>query len=91
MVGVIYGGARRHGTSAILAETVLQGAETEAVHLDSLPLFAFDDRRHAPGGFGPVDAAYAEVMERILDLPVWVVVSPVYWYGFPANLKAFID
>lgn len=90
-LGAIYGGSRDHGNSVTLAQVVLEGVGVQSLRLDHYPMLEFSDRRHNPQGFGPLEAFYAEILEQILDCSVWVVVSPVYWYGFPANLKAFID
>ncbi len=90
-VAAIYGGSRNNGNSVALTEVVLDGVPADAVRLDRYPMFVFQDQRHQPEGFGPLDASYAEILEQVLDCSIWVVASPVYWYGFPANMKAFID
>ncbi len=88
---VIQGSARNGGNSDLLARIVVEGLPHEAVHLASAHLPHVNDRRHTDLGFGPVDPGYSAIMQRILDCPVWVFASPVYWYGFSGLMKDFID
>jgi multimeric flavodoxin WrbA len=90
-VGAIFGGSRQDGNSRALGEAVLAGIDAERVYLYDLEIPPIDDRRHDPAGFGPIDPVYADRLERIIDAPIWVLVSPVYWYALPSNVKAFID
>ncbi len=88
---VINGSARDGSNSDLLARVVVEGLPHEVVQLGIDKLPHIDDRRHANPSFGPVNAAYAAIMERILDCPVWVFASPVYWYGFSGIMKDFVD
>lgn len=88
---VINGSARDGSNSDLLARLVVGGLPHETVRLGSEHLPHIDDRRHADPGFGPVDEAYSALMARILDCPVWVFASPVYWYGFSGLMKDFVD
>lgn len=90
-VSVIYGGSRPDGNAAILAEEVVEGIAAVRVRLDQYPTLTIDDRRHQAEGFGPIDKSYAEILNQVMDCPIWVIASPIYWYGFPANLKGFVD
>jgi multimeric flavodoxin WrbA len=88
---VIYGGSRPAGNAALLADIVAEGIAVERIRVDRYPVEALVDHRHDAEGFGQVGAGYRALFDRILDAGVWIIASPIYWYGFPANLKAFID
>lgn len=93
----IVGSPRRGGNTDILVEEILTGAreagaDTEKVMLCDLAI-------------GPCRACYAcretgecvqaddmsGLLERMKACEVWVLGTPVYWWGPSAQLKAFVD
>ncbi|MCL5115796.1 MAG: flavodoxin family protein [Firmicutes bacterium] len=89
-VGVIYGSSRRGGNSELLAEEVVRGIVCQRVFLND-GIDPIMDKRHASESFGPLEMSYAQKLQDLIDLPIWIFASPVYWYGFSAQMKAFID
>jgi multimeric flavodoxin WrbA len=93
----IVGSPRRGGNTEILVDEVLAGAEeagalTEKVILDELdiaPCRACNDcRRTGVCRQGDDMAALLEQMERS---QVWVLGTPIYWWGPTAQFKAYLD
>lgn len=93
----IVGSPRRGGNTEILVDEILKGAakagaRTEKVILSELVI-------------GPCKACYAcrntgeciqkddmpDVLDKMRASAVWVIGTPVYWWGPSAQLKAFVD
>ena len=93
----IVGSPRRGGNTEILVDEILSGAKeagalTEKVILNELEIF-------------PCQACFAcqktgkcvqqddisEVIEKMEKSQLWVLGTPIYWWGPTAQLKAFVD
>jgi FMN-dependent NADH-azoreductase len=74
------------------AQVVRRDLETDPIrHLDSQGLSAL---RPAPGAAGPTAAEAAEdaaILQQFLDADVVVIGAPMYNFGVPSQLKAWID
>jgi multimeric flavodoxin WrbA len=96
---VLVGSPRRAGNSATLAEAVHRGAEsvdTEVVVRfvdDFITSFLRDCRscRLANGECAIEDRFRDLFFDDFLPAQGVVLCSPTYWYGLPAQLKAFFD
>ncbi len=93
----IVGSPRRGGHTEILVDEVLAGAAragavTEKVilsELDILPCKAFDACK---GGKDCVQQDdMAELLVKMDQSQVWVLGTPIYWWGPTAQFKAFLD
>lgn len=93
----IVGSPRRGGNTDILVGEVLRGAasagaQTERVFLADLniaPCRACEGCHQ--DGFCAQSDDMIPLTERLLDTEVWVLGTPVYWWGPSAQMKAFID
>ena len=93
----IVGSPRRGGNTEILVDEVLTGAAaagalTEKVILDELdiaPCRACNSCRNS-GECVQEDDMQA-LLERMQNSQVWVLGTPVYWWGPTAQFKAFLD
>jgi multimeric flavodoxin WrbA len=93
----IVGSPRRSGNTEILVDEVLIGAEeagamTEKVVLsevDVAPCKACNECRR-DGRCAQEDDMVA-LLEKMRQSEVWVLGTPVYWWGPTAQFKAFID
>ncbi len=91
------GSPRKNGNTEILVDTVLAGAKengalTEKVFLSKLeiaPCRACDSCRKT--GKCIHEDAMVELIERMKEADVWVLGTPVYWWGPTAQFKAFLD
>lgn len=95
---VMTGSPRQGGNSDLMAEAFIEGAQ-KAGHTIS----RFDAGRANIGGCLACDTCwstgspctyqddFADLAPLLEAADVLVIVSPLYWYGFPAQLKAAID
>lgn len=93
----IVGSPRRKGNTDLLVDEVLNGARdvggaTSKVILDAL------DIRPCKGCFAcsetgvcVQDDDMAELVEQMKASQVWVLGTPIYWWGPSAQFKAFLD
>jgi multimeric flavodoxin WrbA len=93
----IVGSPRRGGNTEILVDEILQGAEEAGAQIEKAVLSELD--------IGPCRACYAcrktgeciqkddmrDLLEKMAAAAVWVIGTPVYWWGPSAQLKAFVD
>jgi multimeric flavodoxin WrbA len=96
MLGIV-GSPRRGGNTEILVDEVLAGAEeagalTEKVilnELDIAPCQACDACRKTGKCVQQDDMS--KLLEQMGCSQVWVLGTPVYWWGPTAQFKAFLD
>jgi multimeric flavodoxin WrbA len=93
----IVGSPRRGGNTEILVDEILAGAaeagaETEKIILNGLnilPCQACDACKD--GGECVQEDDMSELLKQMERYRIWVLGTPVYWWGPSAQLKAFID
>jgi putative NADPH-quinone reductase len=90
-IAVIYGSTRLHGNTEQLTEYVIKGLEVEKIFLRDFLIQPIDDRRHAEGGFQPVDDDYSVLVERMMKHDTFIFATPIYWYSMSGTMKNFID
>jgi len=91
------GSPRSGGNTDILVDEILSGAReagatTTKVMLNDLtinPCKACYSCR--PGGVCAQDDDMTGLYEKMREADVWVIGTPVYWWGPSAQLKAFVD
>ena len=91
------GSPRSGGNTDILVDEILSGAReagatTTKVMLDDLtinPCKACYGCR--PGGVCVQDDDMTGLFEKMQQAEVWVIGTPIYWWGPSAQLKAFVD
>lgn len=76
----------RHAAAALPADTLQTW-----VQLAGAGLPPFVDQRHTAGSYPRPEGALGRLLEQTLAATDLVLVAPVYWYSFPASLKALID
>ncbi len=95
---VITGSPHRNGTSALLADKFIEGAKSAGNEVFRFNA-AFEDIHPCRGcntcrGNGMCvlnDAIEKSLMPKLLEADVIVLVNPLYYYGFSAQLKTVID
>ena len=93
----IVGSPRRGGNTEILVDEILAGAaeagaDTEKIilnELNILPCQACDACKD--GGECVQEDDMSELLAQMERYPIWVLGTPVYWWGPSAQLQAFID
>lgn len=96
---ILVGSPRRNGNSAVLAESVSQGASESGAtpvvrHIDDhISSFLRDCRQcRKADGVCSIDDRFQELFfDDFLPATGVVICSPVYWYGLSAQAKAFFD
>ena len=93
----IVGSPRRGANTETLVDEVLRGAEEAGASVEKLVLSEMEIRpcRACDGCRGTdscvIDDDFPSALERMAESGVWVLGTPVYWWGPTAQMKAFID
>ncbi|QQO07663.1 flavodoxin family protein [Breznakiella homolactica] len=85
---VITASPNREGNSAKMADAFIRGA-TEAGHSVTKFETAFKNMRGFTAAPEPDD--FSELAPLLSGADVVALASPLYWYSFPAQLKAVVD
>jgi len=96
VLGVV-GSPRRGGNTEILVDEVLRGAKAAGARVEKAVLSELDivpcdgcDACVDSGECITVDAM-EELFAKMQDNQVWVLGTPVYWWGPSAQFKTFVD
>ena len=95
---LVYGSPHKHGTTHCLAEAFLAGVNRNAHTIDSVwlgekkvaPCLGCEYCRNHDGSCVHGDDM-AQLLPKVLEADLVVFVSPIYYFGFSAQMKAFID
>jgi multimeric flavodoxin WrbA len=96
---VLLGSPRRKGNSALLAEQIAKGAESQGSEVETIFL---QEKRIAPcsacmncqqkGSKGcSIQDDMQEIYLKLIEADAWVIASPVYWFTMSAQTKIFMD
>ena len=83
---VLLASARPGGDAAQLTHAVFAPVEHTLVNLLDAPLYPY-----SYAGTYPADDAFPALVQQLLQHPVIVLVTPVYWYAMSGLLKTFFD
>lgn len=82
----ILGSARSDGHTAALLTRLIEGRDCEVVDLNAVKVAGFRyDQRY------PADDEFLAIVRRMIDAPIVIFATPVYWYSFSAVMKNFVD
>jgi multimeric flavodoxin WrbA len=93
----IVGSPRRGGNTDTLVMEVLKGAEAAGAEVEKIMLNDLDIRpckgcwACSKQGHCIQDDDLSKLAEKLIDAQVWVLGTPIYWWGPSAQLKAFVD
>lgn len=95
VVGIV-GSPRRGGNTEVLVDEVLAGAQeagavTEKVILNELDISPCQACNGCKSGECVQQDDMSTVLEQMEKSQVWVLGTPVYWWGPTAQFKAFLD
>ena len=95
VVGIV-GSPRRGGNTEVLVDEVLAGAKeegavTEKVILNELTISPCQACNGCKSGECVQQDDMSIVLEQMEKSQVWVLGTPVYWWGPTAQFKAFLD
>jgi len=91
------GSPRKGANTDTLVEQVLKGANDTGAYVEKLFLAEMDIKpcRACNGcqntGKCVINDDFASTLEKMKQSDVWVLGTPVYWWGPTAQMKAFID
>jgi multimeric flavodoxin WrbA len=96
---VLLGSPRKEGNSAILAEQIIRGAESEGAKVEKIFLHGM---KIAPcqscyacqkaGSKGcAIDDDMQPIYQKLIKNDAWVIASPVFWFNMSAQTKLFMD
>lgn len=75
----------------VAASYLPAGAQQTWLNLSHMTLEPFTDQRHSVGTYPHPQGDLATLLDATLACTHLVLVSPVYWYSFPAALKTYLD
>lgn len=95
---VLTGSFRKNGNSDIMADSFIKGA-TNAGHKVMKVETAYKQftvckackKCFVQGDACPFDKDFSELANLVIDADVLVISTPLYWFSFPAQLKAALD
>ena len=93
----IYGSPRRNGNSSILLDEALKGAGEMGAKVSTIRVIDLDITgcRECGGCDRTGKCVVVDEMQKIYPLLDYantiIVASPIFFYGFPAQLKALVD
>jgi multimeric flavodoxin WrbA len=94
----LIGSPRKNGNTDIMADELLRGASDFGASVDKIYLDDFYIRpiaevcdKAAEREDTRSDDDFPALLEKFLDSNIIVMATPVYWFGFSAQLKCFID
>jgi multimeric flavodoxin WrbA len=95
---VLTGSFRKNGNSDLMADAFIRGAEENGHHVTkfetaykSFSVCKACKQCYSNGQACPYDKAFSELAPYVLDADVLVISTPLYWFTFPAPLKAALD
>jgi multimeric flavodoxin WrbA len=96
---ILKGSPREKGNSSLLADEVIKGAQKSGAEVDSYLLHYMDIRpcdacdacQESGDGICIIMDDMQLVYTKLLKADVIVLVSPVYWFSYSAQLKLCID
>lgn len=97
---IVSGGPRTGGSTSFLAGVAAEAAEGAGATVDLVRLGDVRDLRGcascyaclAPGAGGCVIRdGLGPILARLRERDALLILSPVYWFSYPAQVKAFID
>lgn len=96
---VLLGSPRKGANSTLLAERLAEGAMSQGAEVEVLSLQALNlspcrscyacQKRGSKGC--AIDDGMQDLYPKLLQSPVWVIASPVYWFNMSAQTKIFMD
>ena len=95
----LIGSPRKNGNTDIMADEVLRGASdsgslVDKIYLDDYnirPIADVGDKKTSEREDTRFDDDFPALLEKFLDSDIIILSTPVYWFGFSAQLKCFID
>lgn len=95
---LIYGSPHKNGTTHALAKAFLSGVDSDRHRVESVwlgektvaPCLGCEYCRHHDGVCVHGDDM-ADLLPKVLAADLVVFVTPIYYFGFSAQIKAFID
>ncbi|AVR00835.1 NAD(P)H-dependent oxidoreductase [Oceanobacillus iheyensis] len=87
----LLGSSRRDGNTEYLVNKAVEGIKHTEIYLREKQIEPIIDQRHVPGGFDKVEDEYEALFFEFLEQDIIIFVTPLYWFGMSAQMKAFID
>jgi len=96
---VLLGSPRKEGNSAILAEQIIRGAESEGAKVETIFLHGMKIAPcqscyacQKPNSKGcAIDDDMQPIYQKLIENDAWVIASPVFWFNMSAQTKLFMD
>jgi multimeric flavodoxin WrbA len=82
----ILGSARTESNTAILLQRLIEGCACDVVDLRTCQVAAYDYEHNYPD-----QDQFLSIIHRIVQAPIAIIATPVYWYSYSTPMKVFID
>lgn len=95
----LVGSPRRKGNTDLMTDALLQGAEEHGAEVQKIfledyninPIRDCRECRSKGGGCCSVEDDAFDLIEKMFTSDIIVFATPLYWYTFSAQMKAFLD
>ena len=96
---ILLGSPRKKGNSAILAEELAKGAETEGAEVESLYIHGMDIKPcqacwvcQKPETEGcAIKDDMQTVFPKLVEADSWVIATPIHWFNMSTQTKLWMD
>ncbi|HTV61337.1 MAG TPA: NAD(P)H-dependent oxidoreductase [Verrucomicrobiae bacterium] len=82
----ILGSARQESNTAVILQRLIAGGACDVVDLRTCQVAAYDYEHNYPD-----QDQFLPVIHRIVQAPLTIIATPVYWYSYSTPMKVFID
>jgi len=82
----ILGSARKESNTALILQRLIAGHSCDVVNLRACLVAPYNYEHIYPTG-----DSFISIIQRIIQAPLTIIATPVYWYSYSTPTKVFID
>lgn len=82
----ILGSARKDSNTAVVLRRLIAEHACDIVDIRTCSISPYNYEHSYPG-----DDQFISIIRRVVDAPVTIIATPVYWYSYSTPMKIFID
>jgi multimeric flavodoxin WrbA len=82
----ILGSARKDSNTAVILRRLIAECDCDIVDLRSCSISPYNYEHSYPAG-----DEFVSIIRRVIQAPMTIIATPVYWYSYSTPMKIFID